>query len=73
VRAHENLAYPFSCNCAGFNRGLQFAGHSMFVDPLGVVIAEGGEAECTVSAEVNLDLVDSVRKDFTALDDRVFE
>ena len=72
VRAHENLSYLFSCNCAGTNRRFQFAGHSMFVDPLGAVIAEAGEGECIVSAEVNMDLVDSVRNDFTALDDRAF-
>jgi predicted amidohydrolase len=72
ARAHENLAYLFSCNCAGSNAGKHYAGHSMIIDPLGKVIAEGGEGECFVSAEVDPDLVFSVRKDFSALDDRVF-
>lgn len=72
VRALENLAYLFSCNCAGSNGGRQYAGHSMFVDPLGRVIAEGAEGECFVSAEIDPGLVDSVRNDFRALDDRVF-
>jgi predicted amidohydrolase len=44
----------------------------MIVDPLGRVIAEGGEEECFVSADVDPGLVDTVRKDFSALDDRVF-
>lgn len=72
ARAHENFAYLFSCNCAGTNAGTNYAGHSMIIDPLGKVIAEGGEEECFVSAEVDPGLVDTVRKDFSALNDRVF-
>lgn len=71
TRAHENLAFLFSCNCAGNNEGTQYAGNSMLVDPLGKVLAEGGEGECFVSAEVDLALVDSVRKEFPAIADRV--
>ncbi len=72
ARAHENLAFLFSCNCAGSNVGTPYAGHSMFVDPLGKVIAEGGEKEEFISAEVDSNLADSVRDDFPALEDRVF-
>lgn len=71
ARAHENLAYLFSCNCAGTNAGTQYAGVSMFVDPLGAVLAEGGTDECFVSAEVDAAMVESVRSDFPALADRV--
>ena len=71
ARAHENLAYLFSCNCAGCNEGTQFAGHSMFVDPVGTVLAEGESDECFVSAEVDMGLVESTRKEFPALADRV--
>ncbi len=72
ARAHENLAFLFSCNCAGSNAGTPYAGHSMFIDPLGRVIAEGGDKEGFISAEVDSDLVDAVRNDFPALEDRVF-
>ena len=72
ARAIENLAYVFSCNCAGANKGQQYAGHSMIVDPMGNIIAEGGDGECFVSAEIDPNLVDSVRKEFPALKDRVF-
>jgi len=72
ARALENLAYLFSCNCAGSNANTEYAGHSMLVDPLGKVIAEGGEGKDYVSAEVDPGLVKAVRKDFPALDDRVF-
>jgi predicted amidohydrolase len=73
VRAHENLAYLFSCNCAGVDRGFQYAGHSMFVDPLGKVLAEGGEGECIVSMDVDMGMVEKARREFSTLDDRVFK
>ncbi len=72
ARAHENLAYLISCNCAGYNAGIQYAGHSMIVDPLGQVIAAGGEKEEIITAEIDPGLVDSTRKQFSFLDNRVF-
>ena len=71
ARAHENLAYLVSCNCAGANQGKKYGGHSMIVDPLGQVIAEGGEEEEFVSAEIDPSLVTSVREEFCFLGDRV--
>jgi predicted amidohydrolase len=71
VRAHENLAFLFSCNAAGANCGKQYAGHSMIVDPLGRIISEGGEEEELVTAEIDPALVAEARRDFSALDDRV--
>jgi predicted amidohydrolase len=38
---------------------------------LGQVVAEGGQQEELVTAEIDPELVDSVRQDFSALDDRV--
>jgi predicted amidohydrolase len=73
ARAHENLAYLISCNCAGINAGIRYAGHSMIVDPLGQVVAEGGESEEIVTAEIDPGLVDSVRAEFSFLDNRVFK
>ncbi len=70
-RAHENLAFLISCNCAGANQNTKYAGHSMVVDPLGQVVAEGEEKEQFVTAEINPELVDTVRRDFPALRDRV--
>jgi len=72
-RAHENLAYLFSCNCVGVDQGHPYGGHSMVVDPLGKVVADGGEEESLLSVEVDMNLVESVRKEFSALDDRVFK
>jgi predicted amidohydrolase len=70
-RAHENLAFLISCNCAGANQGKKYAGHSMIVDPLGQVVAEGSNEEELVSARIDPKLVNTVRQDFPALEDRV--
>jgi predicted amidohydrolase len=72
ARAHENLAFLISCNCAGVNAGIQYAGHSMIVDPLGQVIAEGCEKEEVVTAEIDPGFVDSTRQEFSFLENRVF-
>ena len=72
-RAHENLAFLISCNCAGANLNKKYAGHSMIVDPLGRVVAEGGNGEELVSAWIDPDLVETVRQDFPALADRVLK
>jgi predicted amidohydrolase len=71
ARAHENLAHLISCNCAGTDDGVRYAGHSMIVNPLGQIVAEGDEDECFVSAEIDMNSVDSIRKEFSALHDRV--
>ena len=70
-RAHENLAFLISCNCAGANQDKKYAGHSMIIDPLGRVVAEGGDEEELVSTRIDPALVDTVRQDFPALEDRV--
>jgi predicted amidohydrolase len=72
ARGHENLAYLFSCNCAGTQGNHRYAGHSMFVDPRGKVIAEGPDGEGIVRAEVDIGQVAQVRREFPALEDRVF-
>ena len=69
-RAHENLAFLISCNCAGANQDKKYAGHSMIVDPLGQVVAEGTEEEDCVTAEIDPDQVNAVRQEFPALGDR---
>jgi predicted amidohydrolase len=73
ARAHENLAYLFSCNCAGAQAGQQYGGHSLFVDPLGKIIAEGGDEETIVAAAIDPGLVATVRREFPALSDRTMK
>lgn len=72
ARAHENLAFLISCNCAGSSRGVAFAGHSMIVDPQGQIVAEGGQDGCLVTADIEPAEVQAIRKNFSVLDDRVY-
>jgi predicted amidohydrolase len=71
ARAHENLAFLVSCNCAGENSGKRYGGHSMVVDPWGRVLAEGGEGAEIVTAEVDVQEAGRARAEFPALADRV--
>jgi predicted amidohydrolase len=71
VRALENLAFLISSNCAGADAGSPYAGHSMIVDPVGNVLAQGQDRECLVSAEIEIGRVAAVREEFSALHDRV--
>lgn len=70
ARAHENLAVLIACNCAGVNRGVRFAGHSLVVDPWGRPLAEAGEGEETLTVAIDPQAVERARAEFPALADR---
>lgn len=72
VRALENLSYLVSCNCSGANGENRYAGHSSIVDPQGNLVKECGEESGYASAEIDLELTQSVRESFPALEDRAF-
>lgn len=71
ARAIENVCYLVSCNCAGVSRGIQFAGHSMVVDPWGVVVAGSQHEERIITHSIDLDYVHKVRNVFPPLRDIV--
>lgn len=71
VRAIENSAFLVSSNCVGTNRGAQFCGHSMMVDPWGVIVTSGGDEEEILKAEIDIEQVSAVRRVFPAVNDRV--
>ncbi|MDI7260568.1 MAG: carbon-nitrogen family hydrolase [Thermodesulfobacteriota bacterium] len=71
IRAIENTAFLVSSNCVGIHRGVQFCGHSMMVDPWGVILASGGDEECILRSDIEIERVSSVRKIFPAVSDRV--
>ncbi len=55
LRAASRLGdFLASSTCVGANRGRQFAGHSMVVDPWGVILASGGDEECVVQADIDV-------------------
>jgi predicted amidohydrolase len=73
TRALENLSCLISSNCVGNNRGTQFVGHSLVVDPMGQIIAGSNHEECVVWAEVDREMVLRAREEFPSLRDRIFK
>jgi len=72
ARAHENLAWLLSRNCAGVNQDAALAGNSMLVDPGGQIVAQGDEREGLITAIIDPTLPQTLRQAFPALADRVF-
>ncbi len=71
VRAIENSSFLVSSNCVGVNRGARFCGHSMIVDPWGVILSSGGDEDCILRADFDLSKVSAVRGEFPAVSDRI--
>lgn len=61
ARAIENQLFVIGVNCAGF-------GKSMIIDPWGEVLAEAGTGEEVISAEIDLNEVEEVRKKYPFLE-----
>lgn len=62
ARAIENQAYVVACNQWGkHNEKLSSYGHSMVIDPWGEVMADAGEGESFIVAELNLERVNKIR------------
>ncbi len=70
ARAIENLAYVVGCNRVGSGGGLDYAGDSRVVDPLGELLATAAGDETMLLATIDPDRVADVRARFGFLDDR---
>jgi len=70
ARAIENQVYVLACAAVGTQAGLDMSGHSMVIDPWGAILAEGGEGEQIIHADIDLALVDETRDRFPVLRDR---
>lgn len=70
ARAIENQMYVVACNRVGVSGETHFFGHSMIVDPWGEIVAEAGEEETIVRAEIDLALTDEVRGRIPVFADR---
>ncbi|PZD93585.1 carbon-nitrogen family hydrolase [Paenibacillus sambharensis] len=70
ARAIENQMYVIACNRVGTSGGTSFFGHSMVIDPWGDIIAEAGEEETILTAEINPELVTEVRGRIPVFTDR---
>lgn len=73
ARAVENLCYVVAPNQGGFHiNGRKTFGHSMIVDPWGVVLDCYKTGAGFVSAEIDLERLEKVRKSFPVLEHRQF-
>ena len=70
ARAIENQAYVVGVNRVGTGGRLDYAGDSLIVDPFGLTIADGGDRETIISADVDPARVRAVRAEFPFLLDR---
>ncbi|MFJ5260734.1 carbon-nitrogen family hydrolase [Streptomyces sp. NPDC088387] len=71
ARAVENQVFVLACGTAGVHAGVPQAGHSIVVDPWGVVLAEAGGGEEVLRVEFDAGVVGRTREQFPVLRDRV--
>ncbi len=63
ARAIENVAYVIApAQCGEHAGGRTTYGHSLIIDPWGVVLAEADDAPCVITAEVDAALVTKLRQ-----------
>ena len=70
ARAIENQCFIVATNSCGETGGTVFGGHSMIIDPWGKILLEASEDECLLTAEIDLDEVDRVRRQIPVFEDR---
>jgi len=76
ARAIENQCFFIGVNQCGFERHgasvgqTRYFGHSMVIDPWGEILAEAGEEAVVLTFDLDLDLVERVRKKMPSLVDR---
>jgi predicted amidohydrolase len=70
ARAVENQVYLLACNAVGAQGDVRLGGHSVVVDPWGRVVAEAGDDEQVLYADLDLQTVTDIRTEFPVLGDR---
>ncbi|MBT6844055.1 MAG: carbon-nitrogen hydrolase family protein [Candidatus Melainabacteria bacterium] len=68
ARAIENQAFVIAPNQGGDNQGVKSYGHSMIIDPWGKILAEAGEEETIIYADLDMDELGKVRAKLPVLD-----
>ncbi|QUH03801.1 carbon-nitrogen family hydrolase [Saccharopolyspora erythraea] len=71
ARAVEEQAVVLACCAAGTHAGMRQAGGSLVVDPWGEVLAEAGDDEEVITADVDVSEVRTLRADLPVLGDRI--
>ena len=70
ARAIENQLYSALCNGCGEAFGTRFGGNSAIIDPLGNALALAGRSERILSAEIDLQAQECIRKELPVFLDR---
>ena len=70
ARAIENQCFVAACNRVGETKGSTFFGASALIDPWGDTLIEGGDGEEILTASIDLDKVDEVRRRIPVFADR---
>lgn len=70
ARAAEDFCAMVAVNTAGFHAKTQMGGHSVILDASADVLAEAGESETIITADLDLDAIHERRTAFPALGDR---
>ena len=69
ARAIENQAYVIGVNRCGRDPRNEHPGHSQVINPRGEVLADAGESEGVVRAELDLLILQAYRQQFPVLED----
>ena len=69
ARAIENQAYVVGVNRCGHDPKLAYSGRSLIIDPRGAVLADGGNTEGVISADLDPEALQAYRRQFPALSD----
>jgi predicted amidohydrolase len=69
ARAIENQAYVLGVNRMGTDPHFSYNGRSVLVDPHGIIVADAGEREQVLKAEIDPAVVRDWRAQFPALCD----
>ena len=70
ARAIENQLFVVSCNACGPIGKLDFFGMSMIIDPKGEVLAEAGEEQVEIAAELDMQVMEQWRAQIPCFIDR---
>ena len=69
ARAIENQCWVAGVNRIGRDPQLSYSGRSLIVNPMGEILADAGDAECVIGAEVDLESLAAYRQDKPFLGD----
>ncbi len=73
ARAVENQLFVLGANRCGRDGDLVYAGHSRIISPDGEIMARGGKGTATLSATIDLRVVERTRKHIPCLKERMPE